>query len=157
MRLTCGAVLAQALGVGAMHVLWGRGEARTILAVLGVLAIPSLALTVGLVWVYGAVGAALALCISLFSSACVFVVLGARTCQLPVTELLGETFRGLLLPNAAGAACTYAVTRAIKPQHWIGVIGSCLVGCTAYAGVLYFSGAREEEKQFVRQALRLKG
>jgi O-antigen/teichoic acid export membrane protein len=155
MRLTCIAVLAQALGMGAMQVLWGRGAARTIFVVFGVLAIPSLALTVGLVRTLGDVGAALSLCVSLFSSACIFVLLGARACRLRVTELVGETFRGLLLPNAVCAACTYGVIRLTHPQHWIGVIASCLVGGATYIAVLYFAGAREEEKQFVRQALGL--
>jgi O-antigen/teichoic acid export membrane protein len=153
MRLTCAAVLCEALGMGAMHVLWGRGAVRAIVVVLGVLAIPSLALTVGLVHAFGDVGAAEALCISLFSSACVFVFLGARACQLPVADLLGQTFRGLLVPNAACAACTYAAIRLLNPQHWMSVIACCVSGGASYVTVLYFSGAREEEKQFLRQAL----
>ncbi len=155
MRLTCAAVLAQSLGMGAMQVLWARGAVRTIFVVLGILATPSFALTVGLTRALGGVGAALALCASLFSSTCVFVFLATRACQLPIAELIGETLRGLFLPNAACAACSYAVVRLINPQHWSGVVGSCLVGSATYGVVLYFSGAREEEKQFVRQALRL--
>jgi O-antigen/teichoic acid export membrane protein len=155
LRIACIAVLAQAFGMGAMQVLWGRGAARTIFAVLGILAIPSLALTVGLVRALGDVGAALALCISLYSSGGVFVFLTARVCQVRLMELLAETFRGLLLPNAVCTVCTYALVRLTKPQHWMGVIGSCLVGGATYVAVLYFSGARDEEKQFVRQALGL--
>ena len=155
MQLTCAAVLCEALGMGAMHVLWGRGAVRAIFIVLGVLAIPSLVLTVGLVRAFGEVGAAAALCISLFSSACVFLFLGARACQLRVAHLLGGTFQGLLIPNAACAACTYAAIRLLNPQHWMSVTACCVAGGTTYVAVLYFSGAREEEKQFVRQALGL--
>ena len=156
MRLTCAAVLAQGLGMGAMQVLWGRGAVRAVLLVLGVLAVPSLVLTVGFVRAFGAVGAALALCISLAVSACVFLFLGARACRLPVINLLRDTFRGLLVASVACAALTYAAAKFANPQHWAGVIGACLLGGTTYVAVLYFSGAREEEKQFVRQALGLR-
>ena len=155
MRLTCAAVFAQALGAGAMQVLWGRGAVRSILLALGGLAVPSLLLTAEFVRVWGAVGAAFALLISLFVSACVFLWMGARSCQYPLLELLRETFRGLFLPSLACAVCAYAVVRFANPQHWIGVLSCCLLGGIAYAGALYFSGAREEEKQFVRRALRL--
>jgi len=102
------------------------------------------------------VGAALALCISLAVSAFVFLFLGARACRLPVINLLRDTFRGLLVASVACAALTYAAAKFANPQHWAGVIGACLLGGTTYVAVLYFSGAREEEKQFVRRALGLR-
>ena len=153
LRLTAAAVLAEALGMGAMYLLWGRGAVRSVLTVLGVVAIPSLALTVGLVRAMGEVGAAWALLASLSTSTAVFLFLGARTCQLRVAELISSTFRGLLLPAAACAACTYAAARVANPEHWMGVIASCLAGGIIYTAVFYFTGARQEEKLFLRQAL----
>ena len=153
MRLTCAVVLAQGLGLGAMQVLWGRGEVRAILLVLGILAVPSLVLTVGFVRAFGEVGAAFALCISVFVSTCVFLFQGARACRLPVINLLRDTFRGLLVPSAACAAFIYVAAKFANPQSWTGVIGSCLLGGATYVAVLYFSGAQEEEKQFLCQAL----
>ncbi len=156
MRWTCGAVLAQAIGMGPMQVLWGRGAVRAVLLTLGVLAMPSLVLTVGFVRAYGAVGAAMALSVSLLIAACVFLFLGARSCQLPVVDFFRDTFKGLLVPSAACASLTYAAVKFVNPQHWTGVIACCLVGGLTYAAVLYFSGAREEERQFVRQLLQLR-
>ncbi len=153
MRLTAAAVLAEALGMGAMYMLWGRGAVRSILTVLGVIAIPSLALTIVLVRSLGEVGAAWALLASLSASTCVFLFMGAHTCQLRVAELIGSTFRGLLLPAAACAACTYAAARLTNPSHWTGVIASCLAGGAIYTAVFYFTGARREEKLLLRQAL----
>jgi O-antigen/teichoic acid export membrane protein len=156
MRLTCVAVLAQGLGLGAMQVLWGRGEVRAILLVLGILAVPSLVLTVGFVRAFGEVGAAFALCISLSVSTCIFLFQGARACRLPVINLLRDTFRGLPLPCAVCAAFTYVAVKFANPQSWAGVVGSCLLGGSTFIAVLYFFGAREEEKQFVCQAMGLR-
>jgi O-antigen/teichoic acid export membrane protein len=156
MRLTVAAVLAHALGMGAMYVLWGRGAVRTVVTVLGVVAIPSLALTLVLARPLAGVGAAWALCVSLSTSACVFVFIGARTCRLRITELLGGTFRGLLVPNAVCALCTFAVIRLARPEHWISVIAACLAGGVVYIAALYFSGARREEKLLLREALGLR-
>lgn len=156
MRLTCIAILAEALGMGSTYVLWGQGAARTIFAVAGILALPSFALTVGLVWRYGAAGAAAALCVILFVKSFVFVFLGARACHYGVAALLIETFRGLLLPNVACAALTYAFVRLLDPQHWPSVVSCVVAGGMTFLVFLYLAGGREEEKRFLRQILTLK-
>jgi O-antigen/teichoic acid export membrane protein len=157
LRLTCAAVLAQGLGMGAMQVLWGRGEVHTLVKVLGVLAAPSLALTVALVWLYGEVGAAVALCVALVVTAAIFLLLGARACEAPLWGLVRDAFRGLLLPAAGCAALAYLGVWLVNPQHWAGVIAVSLGAGMSYVAILYFTGAREEEKEFVRQALGLGG
>src|SRR5262249_42705067 len=58
MRLVTAAVLAEALGASALHVLWGRGAMSPLLAVLGSMAAANLGLNLWLLRVAGPAGAA---------------------------------------------------------------------------------------------------
>jgi O-antigen/teichoic acid export membrane protein/SAM-dependent methyltransferase len=150
LRLVTGAVLADSVGVAALHVLWGRGAARHVLTVLVAVAVASLGLSVTLVAGIGPVGAAWGLFVPMLLGSLVFLSLGARVCEVELLGLLRRTVRGLLLPSVISAALAVAVLFLVQPTGWPGVVVAAFASGTAYGVVLYVAGARPEERVFVR-------
>ena len=155
LRLTAAAVLADALGTAALHVLWGGGAARTVLLIQGAATVAGLALTLALLSRTGVVGAVwgVFLAASLASSA--FLYLAARSCGTTLFDLLRGALKGMLLSTVACAATAVGITYLASPDRWVGVVGTALVSTVAYMVSLHLRGAREEERIFTQEILRL--
>lgn len=150
LRLSALAVLVDSLGVASLQVLWGRGQARSVLAVQGAAALATVLLTLGLFPVAGIVGAAWAILGALAIGAVASIYWATKACGVKATWLLSATLKGLLIPILAGAAAALAMVILVREANWRMAVATSLLGSMAYLTVLYFTGAREEERVFFR-------
>jgi O-antigen/teichoic acid export membrane protein/SAM-dependent methyltransferase len=159
LRLVAATALAEAFGVGALHVLWGRGAARTVLFVAVGAALGTLGLSLWLLNRMGIVGAAWGLLLPMSLGSMASLSYASHGTGTRTADLLRRTMDGLWLPVLASLAVTLAVTTLLQPASWVGIIAVALAGGTAYVLTLYFGGAgrgaRQEERMFAREVLRL--
>ena len=157
LRLTTLAVCADAIGVGPMHVLWGRGASRAVLAVISGVTVASLGLSLGLLLWIGIVGPAWGVLVPVTFGSLVFLSLASRTSGVRVSRFIRTTFNGMLLPAVACAATASGIAYVTGPDSWPEIIGAALAGCAAYAVSLHIKGAREEERMVVAEILNFPG
>lgn len=152
-RLMTLVVLADAVGVGAMFVLWGCGEVRTVLAVLGAAAAVGLGASLGLIPRIGVTGAAWAWLLPSIATSVSFLHFASRRFQFRILDLTRTVGRGLLLPLAACGATAIMIANWVHPGSWYTVIPGSLACGGVYVLTLYLRGAREEERRMIRSAL----
>lgn len=157
LRLTAAAILVDSLGVSSLHVLWGRGAARTVLAVLGGSAAANIVLSIWLLGRVGVTGPAWALLCVLSVGALGFLVAAKHACGVNLNLLLRRAVIGLLVPAAACTIVVWASDYYLQPERWPGVILVAAAGAAAYSVVLYFFGSKAEEKKLLQDMLRLPG
>jgi len=156
LRIVSAAVLADALGVGALYVLWGRGLVRPVLLVLTGMAMVQLGLGLWLLLRMGVVGVAWAMLVSMALGSIAFLQLAARVCRFSVWTLAREIVRGLPLAALVCVAAALAAERWLPLGGWGKVIGVSLAGGGAYAvSLLVLGGAREEERILAGEAAQL--
>lgn len=155
LRLMTLVVVADSFGVGAMFVLWGSGDARSVLAVFGTAALLGLATSLGLIYRLGVVGVAWAWLLPSALSSAAFLHLASRRFQFGVSELARVTLRGLFLPLAACGTTGALFACYLTPRSWPTVILGLVASGFAYVVTLYFRGAREEERVIIRFTVRL--
>jgi O-antigen/teichoic acid export membrane protein/2-polyprenyl-3-methyl-5-hydroxy-6-metoxy-1,4-benzoquinol methylase len=155
LRLTTAAVFVEAVGLAALNVLWGRGEATTVFIIYSGMAVVGLGITAGLLHRIGIVGAAWGVFVAMASGSCAFLHFSCRLCEVRVPALIHKISKGLLLPVMACATAALGSTYWEDPESWP-VLALSVIGCgSIYAISLYFSGGREEERIFGREAIRL--
>ncbi|MBI4542784.1 MAG: hypothetical protein HY705_07130 [Gemmatimonadetes bacterium] len=155
LRLLTAGVLADAVGVAALHVLWAQGVFRSVLGVLGGAAVANLALGVWLVSRLGIVGAAWAFFVPSCLGSFALAHLAARWCAVPTLALVRATLRGLILPALACGVSAVGLLDAVRADNLVEVLGVAVAAGAAYAVSLYVAGAREEERVFAREAVGL--
>ncbi len=155
LRLGAAAVLIDALGEGALQVMWGQGAVRKALAVTGTVAVLTVGLTLLLLGPLGIRGAALALLLSVGVGSSWFFLASARAYGVHPLRLVHALASGLLLPGAACAVTALASTRWNALSGWPGVITTCFLSGSAYVAALALHGGREEERAFVRGGAKL--
>ena len=148
------AVLAvlDAMAVGPLHVLWGRGAINAVLGTRVGQGLGVVALTVVLTSFMGAVGAALGLLLPVSAAAIIYFVAASRLCGLPVRDLMADTWRGLTLPAGVCAAGA-ALLLQFKGPARMWVIGVLAASLLAYAAILFGVSGNADEKHFARDAL----
>ena len=152
LRLMSATVLADALMVGPLHILWGRGAVRKVLFVLLAVAGATTCLSLGLVIRIGAVGAAWGMLLPMVAGAGVLLHLACQTCEMTATRLAKSVLRGLLVPTAGCVSSAYLILRFSRPSLG-SLIGAGVSGGLIYALSLYFVSGRPEEKKLVQNAL----
>ncbi len=151
-RLAIVAVVADALGISALQVLWGRAAMGAIVTILGGTAL--LNVTVGLVLLLevGPVGAAWGLAVSTVSGAAFLLLATTRQLRMSVRDLAASTGRGLIIPALACGGVSYGAARLIGPDEWPELAAVALAAACAYGVLLVLRGAQPEERALVRQA-----
>ncbi len=125
MQLTSIGVIADALWVGPLHVLWGRGMARRVLAVTAGMAASVLLLNVLLIPRFGVVGAATAFMISAWVGAIITMVNAARETGSSWLKFLVSSFSDLAIPTVSLTAFTLAAAALLRehPRSLLAVAG----------------------------------
>jgi len=150
LRLLAAAVLADLFGVGALHVLWGRGAAGAIVVTLAATLTAVLVLSwIGLATI-GVAGVAWALLLPLTGASIALLVLAARAAEMSPFRLLAEMGRGLALPFFACAATLLALTFLFPPASWTGLATAAAVPSLVFVTTFYATGALPHEKEIVR-------
>jgi O-antigen/teichoic acid export membrane protein/2-polyprenyl-3-methyl-5-hydroxy-6-metoxy-1,4-benzoquinol methylase len=156
LRITSAAILADAIGVGAFYVLWGRGAARPVFLVLAGMAATQLGVGLWLLLRMGVVGMAWAMLVSMTLGSVAFLQLATRACRLSLWELTRRVTQGLLLPTTACAGGAVAGHLWLPLDGWAKVVSVSAAGGAAYAAsLLCLGGAREEEWILAREVLTL--
>jgi len=155
MRLTTTAVFFDAIGVGALYVLWGWGAARIVSLVTSGVAVAALGLGVWLLTRLGIVGMAWGLLPPVLVGAIVLLRTASHTCGVSLPRLTKSILSGLLLPFTTCVATTLALSHFFLLNSWIAIIGASLAGGGVYAAGLYLWGAREEEHLLARELFHL--
>ena len=154
-RLTSAAMLAEAVGASAHQVLWGADRATTALAIVLGMALVTLTLTPLLLAQIGIAGAAWGFLAGLTFGACAFLVMACRICQARPYSIMREGVRGLELPLVACLAVGVYTPMIIPAHGWAGVIASGVAPLIAFVSCLWLWGAREEERQFILELVRM--
>jgi O-antigen/teichoic acid export membrane protein len=149
--LMTGVLLADALGLSALSILWGYGKARPLAGVLGIVALSTVTLSVALLKPVGVSAVAWAMLISIFAGSMVFLNRVCKMCGLGVLELMGESYRGLLLPSLFGGAVAVSLPRVVPLHGWPELVGATMAILSAYALGFLLIGARPEERELARQ------
>jgi O-antigen/teichoic acid export membrane protein/SAM-dependent methyltransferase len=150
LRLTTAAVLAEAVAGAALHVLWGRGSARTVVFVLGFVAAATLGLTPVLLVLTGIVGAAWGLLIPVVGGSMAVFHLGARSSGFRTIDLARDVSRGLPAAALTCAATAWGLGWLLAREDWLGVLLAATASAGVYGTTLYAFGARQEERDLVR-------
>ena len=153
LRVSSAAVLAGAVGVSALQVLWGRGAVRIILAVAGKAAAINLALSLVLLIRIGVAGPAWAFLVSMVFSSAALLRAASRLCAVAPGKLLLDVAQGLPLPVMMCVAMASTMIYLTPGGQWPGVILAAAAAGCAYALTLYRFGAREEERLLVREVV----
>jgi O-antigen/teichoic acid export membrane protein len=153
LRLTVLAVILDAVGQGALNLLWGRGAIRSVLRALGLAAVVAIVLTFVLFKVLGLPGAAAALVAAMAVGTGVVLREAARVAKLEGRNPLFGAIEGLLPAGLACAASAAAVRLFPLRFGWVMVFGASFAGGTAFLSVLYFAGCRFEERRLFEDVL----
>lgn len=153
LRITAAAVLADSLGVGAIHILWGRGRANAVLVILGTVAAATALLTWLLVPRVGVPGAALALAVSLFAGAVVALVVAARSARTSASGVVLHALGRATLPAALCAGAALLLVRTASPASWPALFTVAAVSGAAYLLGMFAFGLYPAERALVGKSL----
>jgi O-antigen/teichoic acid export membrane protein len=144
------ATAAGALDSCAFSVMVGRGEVRTVLAVVcGELAIVA-GLLACLLGSMGALSAAFALAVFTPVAALVILRVAAAECGSTLPKIARQVSHGLWMPILASACATSLAMHLSSSMRWLGVILAVSAGLIVYVGVFLFASLRENERVLIR-------
>lgn len=153
LRILAATVVADAIMVTPLHMLWGRGAVRPILLVYAAQGFGTIILTLALAAIFGVAGAATGMLISIGVSAFVFLVVASREYDLSAWNLAAGAYRGLTLPILACSLSTLSVLY-LGDQSRLWVILAMAVGGFFYMAVLFGFSGSSEEKRFASDVYR---
>jgi O-antigen/teichoic acid export membrane protein len=151
MRLMTAVIFADALGLASLYILWGYGRARTLVAVLGMVAASTVVLSLLLLKPVGVSAVPWAMLTSIAAGSVAFLYMASKMCGMGIYELVRNSFKGLFLPSLFSAAAAAGLSRAIHVNGWPMLVAASIVIGSAYCVSFYFSGARPEECELARQ------
>lgn len=135
MRLTTIGVIADAIWVGPLHVLWGRGLANRVLVVTSCVAASALLLNIFLIPHFGAPGSAIAFVVSTWIGAIITMIDAARGTGSSWLKPLLASFSGVALPSIALAVSTIAVSILLRNDPRLLLLTAVVVGGITYTGL----------------------
>jgi O-antigen/teichoic acid export membrane protein len=155
LRIMCCAIMVEGLGLGAHNLLLGRGAAGTICLMYAGFSIPMLASSIVLLKTIGVVGPAISLCFVLGLMSLLLLHIGSRRCETSVAAVIVTSTRGIYFPLAVAAVFTLSVARFCHPTGRLSVFATLISASFVYGACLYFCGGRKEERELIRNILRI--
>ena len=161
MRLTALGVIADAVWVGPLHVLWGRGRARRVLLLTAALTASVLILNLVLIPRLGVAGVGVAFAVSAWVAAIATTIDAARETKSSWMRLLVSSFSDVALPSLGLAIFVLSTVALLRESPrvllLIAVIGGGLVYAMLYwlQGRFRKDGSRYSQPWFVRKTKRL--
>ena len=153
MRFITVAVFVQAMGETSSNVLFGMGNATTVLAIYAVAGVLGLLLALALAYSFGMAGVAAGMIANAACLTLLAVPFAASRCHIRVSQLSLSTVSGLVIPGAGCLACAAALSWYVHPQRWLTLITAGSLSAMCYLLLFFTCGAREEERLFLRKAL----
>ncbi|MCU1285367.1 MAG: polysaccharide biosynthesis protein [Acidobacteriales bacterium] len=149
LRVTTLAALADAVGVGALHVLWAKGEIRTILNITTGMLIATVATSTAILWRFDSTFAVLGLIAPLIVGAILFMHAACRRCGMTVANL-ASGYPKLCLPALFCAAAALAMQYYFQSPTRLVVFASSIFSLLTYVVSFYLFAATQNEKLFAR-------
>ena len=137
MRLTALGVIADAVWVGPLHVLWGRGRARRVLILTAVVTAVVLILNVVLIPRLGATGVAFAFAVSMWIGAIATTIDAARQIKSSWLRLLAFSFSEAALPSVCLAVFALTASALLQGNPRALVLIAAIGGATVYTVVYW--------------------
>ena len=132
MRLTSIGIIADAVWVGPLHVLWGRGLANRVLLVTACVAAMALFLNCLLIPRFGAPGSAMAFAASAWIGAIITVVAAMETSSSWL-KFLVSSFSDLAIPSASLALTVLAASSLLRQYPRLLLLAATIGGGLVYA------------------------
>ena len=152
LRVMTATVLAEAVLLAPVLLLWGRGVIRPVLFAYVGQGVGVVALTLALVYRFGVTGAAWGMLVPICVSAAVLFIVASRVCSIDAWILAAGTWRGLLLPALACGISTWSTIYFLGDGR-LWVITALVAGGVMYLAVLFGFSGMSEEKRFARDTL----
>lgn len=149
LRILSVTLLADAISVAPLHLLWGRGAIRAIAVIYVALGTAVVVLSVIFIGSFGAVGAAWGLLVPLAVSAAAVLAVTSHTLSMDLWKHAAHMWRGLALPTALCVICALLVIHAGGDNRFW-AFGGCLLGSLLYAAILFVGNGSMEERQVAR-------
>jgi O-antigen/teichoic acid export membrane protein len=137
MRLTSIGIIAEALGTGPLHVLWGQGHARRVLFLTAGLTASILILNVVLIPRFGPPGSAIAFAVSSCVGAIVTSILAVREIGTSPIDFFIESFSEVIVPSVALTMIVLVLSKAIPFHPRLLVAVATTAGGALYAFVYW--------------------
>lgn len=149
MRVTAVGILADALLVSPMHVLWGRGSARKVLIIASGFTLSVLLMNLVLIPRMGATGSAIAFAASAWFGATATTIAASRELNASSARSMSAPFLKLLLPTALLVVCTTWLSMSLRDTPRLLLV--IAVGC---GGILYATVLAAQER--IRSRFRIR-
>ena len=149
MRLMTVVVLIDIVAMPSMNVLWGRGEANTLLFILVITAVIEIGLTIWLLPRMGVIGTGWA-ALAAFTFATVAIMQTAAVeCGSNLVRVLYAASKDLVVPilSCAGVAFLLAQTISARGLGSLGLVAAAI--CLSYYIAIWICGVRDEERFFI--------
>jgi O-antigen/teichoic acid export membrane protein len=132
MRLTAVGILADALLVSPMHILWGRGMARTVLVISSGITCSILLMNFLLIRSMGATGSAIAFSAATWFGAFAITIVASRELKAPFVQSMLTPFLRVLVPAALMAVCTQWLSVSMRENPRLLLVTAVGCGCILY-------------------------
>ena len=136
LRVTSVGVIADALWVGPLHVLWGRNRSRLVLMITAVVTIFSFLLNLVAIPRFGPVAAAYSFSASAALGAVITVICAARETSSSPAGLLTASFSYSALPSLALAGFLVGVQTSLRTHPYVLLAVACVGGLLLYGTIL---------------------
>jgi len=143
LRLTTAAVVGSALGSSSLQMIWGRGQVRALLLLLGSVNAVFVAASVALLRMMGASGPAWVFFATSAIANAVLFTLAAKACRTHPANMLRDVVRGLLLPATVAAVVLWSMVRITAPAGWAAFAGLGLM-----TGIIYLAAVFLAERTY---------
>ena len=147
MQVTSIGVIADALWVGPLHVLWGRGMARRVLIITAGMTASVLLLNVLLIPRFGVTGAALAFTVSAWIGAIITVLNAAREIRSSWFKVLISSFSDAVVPSLSLVLFVLAASALLRTNPRLLLLLATIGGGIVY--VLFFGIQQRLRKESV--------
>jgi O-antigen/teichoic acid export membrane protein len=132
MRLTSIGVIADALWVGPLHVLWGRGLANRVLVITACVAASALLLNFLLIPRFGAPGSALAFTVSAWIGAIITTINATSGTNSSWLRFLASSFSDLVIPSASLTMTVLVVSSLLSQYPRLELLAAIICGGVVY-------------------------
>jgi O-antigen/teichoic acid export membrane protein len=148
-RIMTVAILADAAGVSAMHVLWASGRVVTVIKVLASMAVAITLLCLAAIPPLGIVGAAWAFLLPVAAGAAAFL-LSATASPACAVRVLRSAIPGVVLPTLLVTAAVSVANIAWPLRSWPALLVAGALSAMMYVAVFYWTTPHQHEKAALR-------
>lgn len=148
------AILFDVPSYPADNMLWGTGEAKTLLKIMSTSGAVTLVVGVACMLRFGVVGMAIGTAAGLALAAALLVMSSSRKFELPLGAWMRFSTRGLVIPTGLCVLCVWGICRFSAPGHLYSLAAIGLTGLVIYLASHFALGSSQSEREMLQRILR---